>query len=62
MTHLTAPIHAAKILLGLPAEEYRPAIATMAAYMRTWVRDNEIPADQREAAKSVLDELERRLW
>jgi len=63
MSHdISAPIHAAKILLNLPTDEYRPAIAKMAAYMRNCVRARDMPPDELETARSVLDELERKLW
>jgi len=56
-----APLHAAEVLLDLPAGEYRLALARMADYMRNRVVDPALPRDQKEAARSALRELEQRL-
>lgn len=59
--HIPAPIHAAKILLRLPSDEYRPAIARMAAILRGCVGHADLPSDEVKAARALLVELEQRL-
>jgi hypothetical protein len=58
---ISAPLHAASILVGLACDEYRPALARMAMYMRKYQTDPELPKDQVRAARDALRELEHRL-
>lgn len=58
---ISAPLHAAAILVGLACEEYRPALAKMATYMRMYAVDPELPKEQASAATAALRELEQRL-
>ena len=59
--NIEAPLHAADVLLHLPAGEYRMALARMADYMRQCVCDPYLSHQEVEAARHVLDEIEQRL-
>ena len=59
--NIEAPLHAAEVLLHLPAGEYRLALARMADYMRQCVLDPELDRQEVAAARHALEEIERRL-
>lgn len=58
---ISAPLHAARVLLGLPQAEYHRALVVMATYMQVWTVDKQLPPDQVEAARLTLRELRNRL-
>jgi hypothetical protein len=58
---ISAPLHAAQVLLSLPMQEYHPALRVMAGYMQLWTTDKQLPADQVEAARLTLRALRNRL-
>ncbi len=59
--NIDAPLHAAEVLLHLPAGEYRLALARMADYMRQCVVDPDLSDREVEAARTALCEIEQRL-
>jgi hypothetical protein len=58
---ISAPLHAAEVLLALPSGEYRRALVVMAGYMRAWTNDKQLPPEQVQAARLALRELRRRM-
>ncbi len=59
--NIEAPLHAAEVLLHLPAGEYRLALARMADYMRQCMHDPDLSAQELKAARDALSEIELRL-
>jgi hypothetical protein len=59
--HIEAPLHAAEVLLHLPAGEYRLALARMADYMRQCLVDPDLDEQEVAAARHALHEIESRL-
>lgn len=58
---ISAPLHAAQVLLALPRSEYHRALVVMAGYMQVWTTDKQLPPDQVEAARLTLRELRTRM-